>query len=203
MAERNRNQAERTREKILSVALVCFAKNGYSETSCDEIASRLRMTKGAIFWHFKSKEDILAELLVRESRTYRPLERLAEAETVDDVRDVFLAWAERMAANRSYRRFMRLILCRVSWSDTLRAKFRRRIENGLVTDGYAIVVETMARLRQAGRIETPLSDEQIASLLGAVFFGLHREAWLHKRSIDLIQTVRAGLDVILQGIRRN
>lgn len=202
--ERSRTHADnKTREKILSVALACFARKGYSETSCDEIAARLRMTKGAIFWHFSSKEDILAELLVRECRAYRPLDRLTEAATVDDIRDVFLAWAERMVTNRSYRRFMRLMLCRVTWSETLRARFRRRIEKDPVADGFEAVRGAIARLRADGQIETPLSDAQVASLLGAVFFGLHREAWLQKRSIDLIQTVRAGLDAILQGIRRN
>src|SRR5262245_57748521 len=40
-----------------------FAERGYDGTSLREIAERLGVTKAAVYYHFKSKEDILASLL--------------------------------------------------------------------------------------------------------------------------------------------
>jgi AcrR family transcriptional regulator len=48
-----------TRERIRSIALELFAEQGYEKTSLREIAERLGVTKAALYYHFKSKEDIV------------------------------------------------------------------------------------------------------------------------------------------------
>ena len=48
-----------TRVRIQSVALELFAEQGYEKTSLREIAERLDVTKAALYYHFKSKEDIV------------------------------------------------------------------------------------------------------------------------------------------------
>jgi AcrR family transcriptional regulator len=45
------------------VALELFAEQGYDKTSLREIAERLGVTKAALYYHFKSKEDIVASLV--------------------------------------------------------------------------------------------------------------------------------------------
>jgi AcrR family transcriptional regulator len=52
-----------TREQIRDVALEMFAERGYDGTSLREIAERLGVTKAAVYYHFKTKEDILVSLL--------------------------------------------------------------------------------------------------------------------------------------------
>jgi len=48
-----------TRARIQQVALGLFAEQGYERTSLREIAERLGVTKAALYYHFKSKEDIV------------------------------------------------------------------------------------------------------------------------------------------------
>src|ERR1700741_5230228 len=48
-----------TRTRIQQVALELFAEQGYERTSLREIAERLGVTKAALYYHFKSKEDIV------------------------------------------------------------------------------------------------------------------------------------------------
>ncbi|WNM24992.1 TetR/AcrR family transcriptional regulator [Demequina capsici] len=52
-----------TRERIQSVALERFTDNGYDQTSLREIAEDLGVTKAALYYHFKTKEEILDSLL--------------------------------------------------------------------------------------------------------------------------------------------
>jgi AcrR family transcriptional regulator len=52
-----------TRERIQAVALEFFAEQGYDKTSLREIAERLGVTKAALYYHFKSKEDIVTSLV--------------------------------------------------------------------------------------------------------------------------------------------
>jgi AcrR family transcriptional regulator len=48
-----------TRARIQQIALELFAEHGYERTSLREIAERLGVTKAALYYHFKSKEDIV------------------------------------------------------------------------------------------------------------------------------------------------
>ena len=48
-----------TRARVQTVALELFAEQGYEKTSLREIAERLGVTKAALYYHFKSKEDIV------------------------------------------------------------------------------------------------------------------------------------------------
>jgi AcrR family transcriptional regulator len=60
-----RPPASETREKILHIALDHFTRKGYAETSLREIADELGFSKAALYYHFKSKEDILLALHLR------------------------------------------------------------------------------------------------------------------------------------------
>ncbi|GAA4436032.1 TetR/AcrR family transcriptional regulator [Phytohabitans houttuyneae] len=47
-----------TRSRIQAVALELFTEEGYEKTSLREIAERLGVTKAALYYHFKSKDEI-------------------------------------------------------------------------------------------------------------------------------------------------
>jgi AcrR family transcriptional regulator len=51
-----------TREDIRAVAIELFAENGVEQTSLRQIAERLDITKAALYYHFPSKDELLAEL---------------------------------------------------------------------------------------------------------------------------------------------
>ncbi|MFJ7738504.1 TetR/AcrR family transcriptional regulator [Lysinibacillus sp. NPDC097287] len=50
---------EKTVEQILSISYRLFLKKGYEQTTIQDIINELGMSKGAIYHHFKSKEEIL------------------------------------------------------------------------------------------------------------------------------------------------
>ncbi|MEV7567285.1 TetR/AcrR family transcriptional regulator [Streptomyces tanashiensis] len=64
-----------TRQRIQDVALELFAEQGYEKTSLREIAERLDVTKAALYYHFKTKEDILVGIF--EDLT-RPMDELID-----------------------------------------------------------------------------------------------------------------------------
>src|SRR5580704_7802114 len=49
----------RTRERVLAEAQRLFRERGYAATSLEQIAEAADVTKGAIYGHFSSKEDLL------------------------------------------------------------------------------------------------------------------------------------------------
>ena len=57
-----------TKEKILRTALHLFAQDGYEAVSVSQIASALGMTKGALYKHYKNKQDIFDQIVVEMER---------------------------------------------------------------------------------------------------------------------------------------
>jgi AcrR family transcriptional regulator len=51
-----------TRTRIQQIALDLFIENGYEATSLREIAERLGVTKAALYYHFRTKDDIVQSL---------------------------------------------------------------------------------------------------------------------------------------------
>lgn len=64
-----------TRQRIQDVALELFAGQGYEKTSLREIAEHLDVTKAALYYHFKTKEEILVSIF---DDLARPIEELIE-----------------------------------------------------------------------------------------------------------------------------
>jgi TetR/AcrR family acrAB operon transcriptional repressor len=48
-----------SRRELLAIAIDCFALHGYQGTSIDKIAKAAGVTKGALYYHFRDKEDLL------------------------------------------------------------------------------------------------------------------------------------------------
>jgi AcrR family transcriptional regulator len=60
MSESRRRAGRDTKAEIQAVALELFSTQGYEATSLREIADRLGITKAALYYHFTSKQDIVA-----------------------------------------------------------------------------------------------------------------------------------------------
>lgn len=57
-----------TKERILETALELFAQSGYLGTSMNDIAEKLGITKGALYKHYTSKQEILDSIVERMNK---------------------------------------------------------------------------------------------------------------------------------------
>ena len=66
------NRAARTREALLDAALSCLRERGYEATAVDDILTATRLTKGAFYFHFHSKEDFALAAIDRALARFWP-----------------------------------------------------------------------------------------------------------------------------------
>ncbi len=59
MARKSKEDAQATREGILDAAVACFHEHGVVATTLAMIAARAGYTRGAVYWHFKNKTEVL------------------------------------------------------------------------------------------------------------------------------------------------
>jgi AcrR family transcriptional regulator len=79
-----------TRARIKEVALDLFTEHGYEQTSLREVAERLGVTKAALYYHFKSKDEIVHSFV--EDRI--------------DAMDDLIAWAREQPSGPESRRMI-------------------------------------------------------------------------------------------------
>ena len=63
-------QTGNTEERILNQSMRIFLKRGYHGTSIDDITQAAGLTKGALYWHFHSKEDLLKRIIEEFERRF-------------------------------------------------------------------------------------------------------------------------------------
>ncbi len=74
-----------TKERILETALALFAQSGYLGTSMHDIAKELGITKGALYKHYASKQEILDSIVERMNKMdYERAEAYEMPETEPD-----------------------------------------------------------------------------------------------------------------------
>ena len=62
MVRRTKEEAQETRSRIMATALELFCQRGLATTSLTDIAKAAGVTRGAIYWHFKDKEELFIAL---------------------------------------------------------------------------------------------------------------------------------------------
>ncbi|BBE49073.1 MULTISPECIES: TetR/AcrR family transcriptional regulator [Rhodococcus] len=109
------DRAVRTREAIIAVAARHFDTDGYGHTSINTISATGKFAKGAMYYHFPSKEAIAEHLISDWNRTLD--ETISEALTSgssstagEKLTAIFTSLARQIAANTNVRAGMKLTL---------------------------------------------------------------------------------------------
>jgi len=108
--DRRRVKGDASRQRILDAAIELFSQKGYAGTGVQEIARRSGIEKAALYWHFGSKESLLAAVLDRTDAEFvdRVMKRVAKGQTSDERLDLFVNGLMRLAAERGH--MVRLML---------------------------------------------------------------------------------------------
>jgi AcrR family transcriptional regulator len=71
--DRRHQQGDLSRSRILEAALEIAAERGYDGTSVALVTERTGLPASSIYWHFKNKDDLLAEVLEYSYRAWRDI----------------------------------------------------------------------------------------------------------------------------------
>lgn len=71
MARKTPEEAARTRQCILDAAVEVFVRDGIASATLEQVAQQAGVSRGAIYWHFKGKQDLLQRILDEQAH---PLE---------------------------------------------------------------------------------------------------------------------------------
>lgn len=188
---RSKADAEQTRSKILDAAAHLFCTRGIGQTTLEQIAREAGATRGAFYWHFKDKTDVLNAIYER----YKPpqLARL-EAAMVEERHDDPLEILNKtglefltMVENDTIQQRLHLILLNAGPCDET-ALWRERLN----VEIHQLLVRLLTRAQQEGRLTDELTPDEAAVSQMALINGLIGE-WQRSGRAFPLRTVGAKL----------
>lgn len=123
MVRRTKEEAQETRSEILTAAELCFYRKGISRTSLSEIASAAGVTRGAIYWHFQDKSELVGALLERVNIPLQPLSEASrspdEPDPLGRLRELLVKVFQRAATDPEVRRVGEILFHKCEYTEDL------------------------------------------------------------------------------------
>lgn len=171
------------RRHLLTVAIDCFAKYGYAATSVDRIAKVAGVTKGALYYHFKDKQELLLESVKHrlgqfERRVISELDRVADpAESIRALGRI----CHEHATKSNHRRLIVTLL--VEALDTYPAL--DRLFRDMMRRFRAFIAGLIRRGKQRGQFRADVDPQLAAGLFAGAVMGLEIQYYQDPDGFDL------------------
>jgi len=193
-------ELKKRKAKITRAALTCFYRKGYHQTTMDDIVAESGLSKGGVYWHFKSKRELLIAAIMdafggSPDELMAPLleSSASAAEKLGSLLEVFT----QMIVSGPLRETMPLIL--ESWAQNVRDPEIQELSMQLFEQYRRPLAQLIEAGIAAGELK-PVSAMAMASILIAVYDGLTVQWMSAPTAIDweviretLEKTLIAGL----------
>ncbi|HXD09856.1 MAG TPA: TetR family transcriptional regulator [Anaerolineales bacterium] len=200
---RTKEEAAVTRANLLKTALSVFSAKGYASATLDDVAKAAKVTRGAIYWHFKSKADLYNTLTQELSARGASVVQQAVAEggtLLEILRRVFIRQCALIEEDKEARAVMELALFKTGLDPELQAGRKKQLEAGNA------LVEGIADAMRQGIAQGVLRKDLDAVDMARAFIAFENgtiQLWLASpRSFSLKVSAESFADVLIAGLRK-
>ena len=199
---RTKDEAAVTRATLLKTALTVFSAKGYSAATLDDVAKAAKMTRGAIYWHFKSKADLYNTLVEEVSARGAAVVQQAIAEggsLIEILRRVFVRQCALIEEDKEARAVMELALFKTGLDPELQAGRKNQLEAGNA------LIEGVAAAMQQGVAQGVLRNDIDPADMARAFIAFENGAiqvWLASpKSFSLKSSAESFADILIEGLQ--
>lgn len=195
-----REQRDESIEKLLGAARTLFVTKGYRATTLEQISAAASLSKGAVYFHFGSKEAVLIQLLGRvEADVLNPSVDVLESQSgsvSDNLMQFIRMHGEMGLTNRED------LLLLISMSIEFASQSGDAADR--LRKMYRLLYRPLEKLIKRGQASGEVRRDAPAAELAAVVVATHDGAFLewYRRGdqLDGKNLVRATLSVLLHGL---
>lgn len=202
MARSSREEAEKTRCKLLATALELFHEKGVPRVTLTEIAKTAGYTRGAIYSHFSSKAEILKELLIEEANILSENIKAMISPEHPPLYSQYLISREmiRMAMeNREFGLFVRVMFYSLHF---LKEPELKSAMHSIFQESHKRDIELLEKARERDDLRDDLDVETIALSLSSLVQGLLMD-WVFDKNTFSLSRASHSLEIFFRGIRKN
>lgn len=193
--------SEERRNQILEAALTVFARLGFQQARMDDIAQESKLSKGALYLYYKSKDAIIAALLKYFfDQEFKRLQAFVAVEYRETVYEQLMSLSrELVKAMQWMAQFMPIAF------EFYAIAGRDREVRQYLKEYYALYRKELARLIQRGieRGELRAVDAQeTATTLVALYEGLALLYFVDPQALQWAEQTEASVRLLLSGLQK-
>lgn len=167
---RTKEDAEKTRENLLTVGVSVFNKNGYSNTRLEDIAEAANVTRGAIYHHFGGKAELFKEIALRNKHNMNLLIEQHISSFSDSpskslsslISDIF-----KKLDNDPFFRDFEELRTKVNFNKELRSM--KKVFESELKNGYGVLIEHIEKWEEQNKLKSKIDKEVLAlSIISAI-----------------------------------
>ena len=185
------SRPDASRRQLVEIAIDCFALHGFQGTSIDRIARSAGVTKGALYYHFKDKEDLLLEAVKDRIGEFEVQVRDAVAasdDTHERLKRVIDACFVTATASNHRRFIITLMVEALDTNPRLSEQFRKVLRR---MRGFLADVVADGQRRAIMRADVPPADA--AALIAGTIMGAEIQHYQDPGEVDLRRVLDAHL----------
>ena len=205
MVRRTKEEAQETRSKILEAAEQAFYERGVARTTLADIAALAGVTRGAIYWHFSNKAELVQAML---DSLHEPLDELAKASENQDeldplgcMRKLLIHLFRQVATDPKTRRINEILFHKCEFTDEMCDLRRQRQAASLDCNSRIELALNNAIHRQ--QLPPTLDVRRAAICLHAYIDGILGKWLLVPDSFELYHEAESWVDIALDMLRSN
>ena len=180
---RRAERQEPSRQHLLTAAIDSFARLGYQGTSIDRIARHAGVTKGALYYHFRDKEELLYEAVSGRIDEFEQFV-LAEVGPADDtfatLRRVIDACFFNATVSNHRRFIITLMIEALDTNPQLSAKFQRVLRRM-----RHFLADVVRRGQERGVVRCDITPEDTAAVIAGAIMGAEIQHYQDPGEVDL------------------
>ncbi len=199
MLARAESTKEDLRKELLRVAIDCFAKHGYAATSIDRIAKAAGVTKGALYYHFKDKEELLLESVRNRIGQFekRVVEELQPQASAAAALHALARICFDHATRSNHRRL--IVTLMVEALDTHPAL--ERLFRDMMQRFRAFLAQVIRRGQKQKEFRTDVAPELAAELFAGAVMGAEIQYYQDPAGFDLARALHAYSEQFVQWLQ--
>lgn len=174
-------RAQRTRAELLRAAAEVFADQGFFATTLTKITDRAGVTLGAMYFHFRNKEELAREIVQQQPELLRPALEELDSQGLQFAVDVTLSWAHRVVDDVFLLAGARLVMDQ---------EFFMAGEQNSHQQWTGVLLESLLEAKRRREVRAAADAEALARLIVNACTGAQMHAHLETERQDLPQRVR-------------
>ncbi|MDF7798886.1 TetR family transcriptional regulator [Pontiellaceae bacterium B1224] len=197
MARRTKEEAAQTREQILEAALTVFTEKGYSKATFVDVAAAISLSKGAVYWHFKTKPDLLAAVIAYGDDKFCNADAYGMAPSVPALREAVCELATNYTQDQAAWNFEFFCSFQIEWSTELMAEVHEKLTE-LRGDPMKNFEQQLVHLQEIGALDRAADARMLALCFGSTWVGsLHMAMYGQFDKQQFIEVLMSGFDRIV------
>ena len=203
MVRRTKEEAQETRSKILEAAEQAFYERGVARTTLADIAALAGVTRGAIYWHFSNKADLVQAML---DSLHEPLDELAKAseseaelDPLGCLRKLLIHLFRQVAIDPKTRRINELLFHQCEFTDDM-CDFRLQRQVASV-DCNSRIELTLNNAVHREQLPSNLDTRRAAITLHAYINGILGQWLLVPDNFELHKDAESWVDIGIEMLR--